>query len=143
MGCWNRTRRTSQVLSVLILLGTVGASSQVVVPNFLTDVEGNFDNSIPWDDEAPVRYQQVFLGTEVGPIVELQQIRFRHFLRDSRAIEREPSVLHQRVAAEKSRLRQFLEAQCRDIEENDDSKIKRFRKKRKIIVHPEAAKDLI
>jgi len=77
MGCWNRTRRTSQVLSVLILLGTVGASSQVVVPNFLTDVEGNFDNSIPWDDEAPVRYQQVFLGTEVGPIVELQQIRFR------------------------------------------------------------------
>ena len=73
----------------------------------------------------------------------MQQIRFRHFLRDSRAIEREPSVLHQRVAAEKSHLRQFLGAQCRDIEENDDPKIKRFRKKRKIIVHPEAAKDLI
>ena len=73
----------------------------------------------------------------------MQQIRFRHFLRDSRAIERDPALLHQRVAAEKTRLRQFLEAQRQDLEENDDPKIKRFRKKRKIIVHPDAAKDLL
>ncbi|MDH3664465.1 MAG: hypothetical protein OEU92_31375, partial [Alphaproteobacteria bacterium] len=50
---------------------------------------------------------------------------------------------HERIAAEKKRLRQFLEAQRQDIEANDDPKIRRFRKKRKIIVHPDAAKDLL
>ncbi|MGI9450202.1 MAG: hypothetical protein ACR2QH_06150 [Geminicoccaceae bacterium] len=73
----------------------------------------------------------------------MQQIRFRHFLRDSRAIECDPALLHERVAAEKKRLRQFLETQRQDIEANDDPKIRRFRKKRKIIVHPDAAKDLL
>jgi hypothetical protein len=73
----------------------------------------------------------------------MQQVRFRHFLRDSRAIERDPALLHERVDAEKKRLRQFLKAQRQDIEANDDPKIRRFRKKRKIIVHPDAAKDLL
>jgi hypothetical protein len=67
----------SQVPVIVLMLSAATASSQVVVPNSLTEVEGNLDNNIPWNDEAPVRYQQVFLGTEVGPIVELQQIRFR------------------------------------------------------------------
>lgn len=77
MGDWYRTYTTSRVLGVMLLLGAATAHSQVVVPNLLTNLEGNFDNRIPWDGEAPVRYQQVFLGSEVGPIVELQQIRFR------------------------------------------------------------------
>lgn len=73
----------------------------------------------------------------------MRQIRFRHFLRDSRVIERDPALLHQRIDTEKTNIRQFLEAQCRDIEENDDPKIRRLRKKRKIIVHPDAAKELL
>jgi len=64
-------------VAALILLGTTVASSQVVVPNFLENLEGNFDNSIPWSDEAPVRYQQVFLGSEIGVLDQLARIRFR------------------------------------------------------------------
>jgi len=77
MGCWSGTKRTSRILVVLVLLGTAGASGQVVVPGFLENLEGNFDNNIPWNDEAPVRYQQVFLGSEVGSMVDLLQIRYR------------------------------------------------------------------
>lgn len=77
MGCDRRIRIAIQALATLFVFGGAAGWGQVVVPNLLADLEGNFDNNIPWSDEAPVRYQQVYLGSEVGPIVELQQIRFR------------------------------------------------------------------
>jgi len=61
----------------MALLGSAGTNSQVVVPNSLTNLEGNFNNNIPWNDESPVRYQQIFTGAEIGAIVDLQQIRYR------------------------------------------------------------------
>lgn len=78
MGHLKSRRQLSHFAALFLLFSAAGESASVsVVPNFLEDTEGNFDNTIPWSDEAPVRYQQVFLGSEVGPIVELQQIRFR------------------------------------------------------------------
>ena len=77
MRLWSHAKRISQNLIVLILIGAASANSQIVVPNFLEDLEGNFNNNIPWNDEAPVRYQQVFAGSEVGALTALYQIRFR------------------------------------------------------------------
>lgn len=51
--------------------------AQMVVPNGLADVEGNESNVIPWDNFAtPVRYQQIYLGSEVGTGL-IEEIRFR------------------------------------------------------------------
>ena len=69
------------VLVPCFLLWVHGAEAEVgsvvVVPNDLIDIEGDFNNTIPWSDEGPVRYQQVYDGLEVGSIPELKQLRFR------------------------------------------------------------------
>lgn len=80
MGLWNFSWQVRFAFLFALFPLAVSAVAQVgptfVVPNHLADTEGNFDNMIPWDNEAPVRYQQVFSGSQLGDI-EIKQIRYR------------------------------------------------------------------
>jgi hypothetical protein len=60
----------------ILTSATAGTGQMTIVPGAQADSAGNFDNSIPWSDEAPVRYQQVLRGSEVGTM-EVVEIRFR------------------------------------------------------------------
>jgi hypothetical protein len=64
------------LLCGFLLISGAGWGQSSVVPSLLAASVGNFNNSIPWSDEAPIRYQQVLLGSEVGSL-EIVEIRFR------------------------------------------------------------------
>jgi hypothetical protein len=77
MNDWRDLFKSGSIVVLAILtFATAGTGQMTVVPSALADSAGNFDNSIPWSDEAPVRYQQVLLGSEVGTL-EVVEIRFR------------------------------------------------------------------
>ncbi len=62
-------RTRSQIMFLWALVGSAAlspvAQAQVVVPNGLENVEGNSSNTIPFAISPPVRYQQVYLGSEL------------------------------------------------------------------------------
>ena len=64
----------------------------------------------------------------------LQAVRFRHFMADCRAIARDGRELDPIIAREKSAVLAFLEETYRDIMENFDPKVVKFRKKNNIII---------
>ncbi len=64
----------------------------------------------------------------------LEPVRFRHFMGDCRAIARDGRELDPIIEREKSAVVAFLDEAHRDIMDNFDPKVARFRKKRKIIV---------
>jgi hypothetical protein len=64
----------------------------------------------------------------------LQAVRFHHFIADCRAIARDSHELDPIIDREKSAIVTFLDEAHRDIMENFDPRIVKFRKKRKIIV---------
>jgi hypothetical protein len=64
----------------------------------------------------------------------LQAVRFRHFMVDCRAIARDGHELDPIIEREKSAVLAFLEETYRNIMENFDLKVVKFRKKNKIII---------
>jgi len=72
----------------------------------------------------------------------LRDVRLRHFMADCRAMKGDNDVLATACEEERRRVADFLEEQHADIEANFDPKIHKLRKKRKIIVTPEALDDL-
>lgn len=73
----------------------------------------------------------------------LQAVRFRHFMQDCQAIMGDPSELDELLRQEHQAAAEFLEQSHQDILKNFDSKVVKLRKKRKIILTDEAAKDLL
>ncbi|MBU2513281.1 hypothetical protein KJ966_18225 [bacterium] len=72
----------------------------------------------------------------------LKEIRFRSFMRDCRALSRtDRSGLLECLEKEKKCLSDYINSQYRDIKKNFDSKIIKFRKKRKIIVKKDSGLD--
>lgn len=82
------------------------------------------------------------LATTISDKSALKAVRFRHFIKDFRRIETKPDLFIEQVEAEKQRLAQYLAQQLVDIEKHHDPKIVKLRKKRKIIMTPQAIKDL-
>jgi hypothetical protein len=64
----------------------------------------------------------------------LQAVRFRHFMTDCRAIAADGRELDPIIEREKSSVVAFLDEAHRDIMENFDPKVVKFRKKNKIII---------
>lgn len=73
----------------------------------------------------------------------LQSVRFRHFMTDCRTMIGDNRELDALVEQERQAAFEFLERSHRDIMENFDPKVTRFRKKRKIIIADGALKDLL
>jgi hypothetical protein len=66
------------IAALLIAVHRVKSAAQVVVPNAQATVEGNDSSGVPFDceDGQDLRYQQVYLGSEVGSGT-ITEIRFR------------------------------------------------------------------
>ncbi len=72
----------------------------------------------------------------------LTAVRFTSFLRDCRGIERPLAELRALQAREAERMRDFVAAQHEDLVKNFDPKVVPLRKKLKVMVHPEALRDM-
>jgi hypothetical protein len=73
----------------------------------------------------------------------LQAVRFRHFMKDCREIMGDAQELDILVEQERHAIFDYLERVHRDILQNFDPRVRRFRKKRKVILADEALKDLL
>lgn len=73
----------------------------------------------------------------------LQAVRFRHFMRDCRPLVADRVDLDALINRERQALDEYLKSTCRDIFANFDSKVARFRKKRKLIIADGALNDLL
>ena len=75
-------------------------------------------------------------------IKALKSVRFKSFVRDCRAIQSDNRYVIALIEEETKRLMQFLEDSYQDILKTYDPKVVNLRKKRKIIMTEQAAKDL-
>jgi hypothetical protein len=73
----------------------------------------------------------------------LQAVRLRQFLRDCRSKSGDPQELTRWVDQEQRSARSYLEHAYQDIARHFDLKVIRLRKKRKILLSDQAAKDLL
>jgi hypothetical protein len=73
----------------------------------------------------------------------LQAVRFRSFLDDCRRLERPATELNPQIEAEKATAEAFLSSALEDIEANFDPAVVPLRRKRKVVVAPEAADFLL
>jgi hypothetical protein len=72
----------------------------------------------------------------------LSAVRFRSFVGDCRAIERETDELNDAVAEEETRLKSFIAQQHQVLLQTFDPRIKLLRRRRKILIHKDAFDDL-
>jgi hypothetical protein len=72
----------------------------------------------------------------------LAAVRFTSFLRDCRRIERPSPELHALEVCEAKHMRDFVAAQHEDLVKNFDPKVVPLRKKLKVMLHPEALRDM-
>ncbi len=74
----------------------------------------------------------------------LKRIHFKTFMRDCRTAEqKDHSFLSRRLEEEKNLLTKYLDTQYKDIMENFDPKIARFRKRRKVILNRDSGLDAL
>lgn len=73
----------------------------------------------------------------------LQAVRFRSFLDDCRRLERPASELDPQVEAEEAAAEAFLRSALEDIDANFDPAVVPLRRKRKVVLAPEAADFLL
>ena len=76
-------------------------------------------------------------------ITALQNVRFRHFMRDCRALQGGADGLSRVILREEQAAVAFLHEHHQDILKNFDPTIVKFRKKRKIVVVDGALDDLL
>lgn len=91
------------------------------------------------DRTLPEDYNLHFVFTDVGA---LDQIEFHSFVRDCRAIELPTAEFMQMVEIEKAHMTAWIRAQHQHLLETFDPKIATLRKKRKVMIHKDALKDL-
>lgn len=93
----------------------------------------------PWECQDPdERYLLVVFSDPAA----LAGVRFTSFLRDCRRIERPLAELRTLEACENARMRDFVAAQHDDLVKNFDPKVVKLRKKLKVMIHPEALRDM-
>lgn len=73
----------------------------------------------------------------------LQAVRFRHFTEDCRRIMGDAEELETLTEQESQAVSDYLERKHQDILRNFDSRVRKFRRKRKIILADRALKDLL
>ncbi len=73
----------------------------------------------------------------------LQAVRFRHFMKDCRKIMGDAKEVEMLIEQERQRVLDYLGRMHQDILHNFDSRVLRFRKKRKVILADGALKDLL
>jgi hypothetical protein len=73
----------------------------------------------------------------------LQAVRFRHFMKDCREIMGDAQELEMLIEQERQSVLTYLETMHQDILRNLDPRVRRFRRKRKIILADGAWKDLL
>lgn len=93
----------------------------------------------PWEYQAPD--ERNLLVVFSGPDA-LAAVRFKSFLRDCRRIERPLAELRALEASEAKRMRAFVIAQHEDLIENFDPRVVPLRKKYKVMIHPDALRDI-
>ncbi|KJV05699.1 hypothetical protein [Methylocucumis oryzae] len=81
-----------------------------------------------------------FVFTDISA---LQAVRFKHFMKDCNAIQGDPAELKILLEREYQAAIGFLEHSHQDIMANFDPKVVKLRKKMKVIIADEAAKDLL
>ena len=87
-----------------------------------------------WDDDP----HKLFIFKNVATI---KQLRWRHFLSDCQPLIQEHSSVQRHIEHEKEMAKVFLKQSHHSIIENFDPKVVKLRKKRKIIINPEALDD--
>lgn len=93
----------------------------------------------PWEYQDPGERNLLVVFSDPDA---LAAVRFASFLRDCRYIERPLADLRTLEAREAQRMRDFVAAQHEDLVRNFDPKVVPLRKKLKVMIHPEALRDL-
>lgn len=93
----------------------------------------------PWEYQDPSERNLLVVFSDPDA---LAAVRFASFLRDCRRIERPLADLRTLEAREAQRMRDFVTAQHEDLVKNFDPKVVPLRKKLKVMIHPEALRDL-
>jgi hypothetical protein len=97
-----------------------------------------FDDN-PWPDDGSDKQSLKIVFTDPEA---LAAVRFTSFLRDCRRLERPLSELRALESLECERMRAFVTAQHEDLVKNFDPKVVPLRRKRKILMHPDALRDI-
>ncbi len=93
----------------------------------------------PWErEDAPERNLLVVFSDPQA----LAAVRFTSFLRDCRRIERPLAELRALEAREAERMRAFVAEQHADLVRNFDPRVVPLRKKLKVMIHPDALRDM-
>ena len=96
------------------------------------------DNPYPGDPTADMNLLIVFSNPEA-----LARVRFTSFLRDCRAIERPLQELELIEDQEAQKIVVYVNEQHADLLRNFDPKVVTLRKRRKVMMHPEALRDIV
>jgi hypothetical protein len=97
-----------------------------------------FDDN-PWPGDGPDHQSLKIVFTDPEALAAVQ---FTSFLRDCRRLQRPSSELRALESLECERMRAFAKAQHEDLVKNFDPKVVPLRKKRKIVMHPDALRDI-
>ena len=93
----------------------------------------------PWEYQDPGERNLLVVFRDPDA---LAAVRFASFLRDCLRIERPLADLRTLEEREAQRMRDFVTAQHEDLVKNFDPKVVPLRKKLKVMIHPEAFRDL-
>lgn len=93
----------------------------------------------PWEHEDPDESNLLVVFSDPGA---LAAVRFTSFLRDCRRIEHPLTELRALEVREAQRMRDFVAALHEDLVKNFDPKVVTLRKKLKVMIHPEALRDM-
>jgi len=93
----------------------------------------------PWEHQDPRERNLLVVFSDPDA---LAAVRFTSFLRDCRRIERPLAELRALEAREAKRMREFVAAQHEGLVKNFDLKVVPLRKKLKVMIHPEALRDM-
>jgi hypothetical protein len=105
----------------------------------LTDWDRAKKRGVYWvDTSEPQERNTHFVFTDKDA---LSAVRFRSFVRDCRAITRETDELDDAVTEEKTKLKSFIAQQHHELLQTFDSRIKRLRRRRRILIHKDAFED--
>jgi hypothetical protein len=93
----------------------------------------------PWEHQDPNERNLLVVFSDPDA---LAAVRFTSFLRDCQRIERPLAELRALEVRETKRMRDFVAAQHEDLVKNFDPKVVPLRKKLKVMIHPEALRDI-
>ena len=93
----------------------------------------------PWEHQDPNERNLLVVFSDPDA---LAAVRFKSFLRDCRRIERPLAELRALEVHETKRMRDFVATQHEDLVKNFDPKVVPLRKKLKVMLHPEALRNM-